>query len=61
VPGLFVAGYFVGPLAALVYAVRPSLRTVRSLCLRRQRQLPEGLTVSRLDAANESAIEPDLP
>jgi hypothetical protein len=55
IPTLLVIGYFVGPAAALVYAVRPWL------LLRRTHQLPEGLTVSRLGATNDPPVEPDLP
>jgi hypothetical protein len=60
VPILIFAGYFVGPAAALVYGVRPSLLDVRTL-RGRTPQLPDDLTVSRLGAPDESTVEPDLP
>jgi hypothetical protein len=60
VPALVFAGYFVGPAAALVSGLRPSLLDVRTL-RGRTSQLPEGLTISRLSAPDESTIEPDLP
>ncbi|PWT75054.1 MAG: hypothetical protein C5B60_05895 [Chloroflexi bacterium] len=60
VPILIFAGYFVGPAAALVYGVRPSLLDIRSL-RGRTPQLPEDLTVSRLSTPDEPTVEPDLP
>jgi len=61
IPILIIAGYFVGPVAALLSAVRPSLLARRTLGFSHAHQLPEGLTVSRLGAADEPTIESDLP
>jgi hypothetical protein len=59
VPLLITVGFFVGPAAALLSAVRPSLLSRRTLRLGPTSQLPEGLTVSRLGATDEPTIEPD--
>ncbi|MEO7000559.1 MAG: hypothetical protein ABI068_01985 [Ktedonobacterales bacterium] len=56
-PILVAVGNLVGPAMALLYAVHPSLLTVRP----RQRQIPEDVMVSRLGVTDDAITEPEIP